>query len=62
VKRIRGDIAGGLYFSLRAAGATPQIATDYLKAISTRIDVGEVAPYDRFDFAVIKGVGGEPDS
>jgi murein DD-endopeptidase MepM/ murein hydrolase activator NlpD len=61
VQRIRGDIAGGLYFSLRAAGATPQIATDYLKAIQTHIDVGEVAPYDRFDFAVVKGAAGEPD-
>jgi murein DD-endopeptidase MepM/ murein hydrolase activator NlpD len=61
VKRIRGDIAGGLYFSLRAAGATPQIATDYLKAISTHIDVGEVAPYDRFDFAVARGSAGKPD-
>jgi len=61
VKRIRGDIAGGLYFSLRAAGATPQIATDYLKAISTRIDVGEGAPYDRFDFAVVQGSGGQSD-
>jgi len=61
VKRIRGDIAGGLYFSLRAAGATPQIAADYLKAIQTHVDVGEVAPYDRFDFAFVKGTGGEPD-
>lgn len=62
VKRVRGEIAGGLYFSLRAAGATPQIAADYLKAISTHIDVGEVAPYDRFDFAVVKGAAGQPDS
>ena len=61
VQRIRGDITGGLYFSLRAAGATPQIATDYLKAIQTHIDVGEVAPYDRFDFAVVKGSSGQPD-
>jgi murein DD-endopeptidase MepM/ murein hydrolase activator NlpD len=61
VKRVRGEIAGGLYFSLRAAGATPQIAADYLKAISTHIDVGEVAPYDRFDFAVVKGAAGQPD-
>ena len=61
VKRIRGDITSGLYFSLRAAGATPQIATDYLKAIQTHVDVGEVAPYDRFDFAVVKGAPGEPD-
>ncbi|HET6942672.1 MAG TPA: M23 family metallopeptidase [Sphingomicrobium sp.] len=62
VRRINGDVAGGLYWSLRGAGASPAIATDYLKAIATRIDVGEVAPYDRFDFAVIKGANGEPDT
>jgi len=61
VKRVRGEISGGLYFSLRAAGATPQIAADYLKAIATHIDVGDVAPYDRFDFAVVKGAVGQPD-
>lgn len=61
VKRISGDVTNGLYWSLRAAGASPQIAADYLKAIATRIDVGEVAPFDRFDFAVAKGVPGEPD-
>lgn len=62
VRRINGDVAGGLYFSLRAAGATPAIAADYLKAIATRIDVGEVAPFDRFDFAVVAGKNGEPDT
>ena len=61
MKRTAGDIAGGLYFSLRAAGATPQIASDYLKAIATYIDVGDVAPYDRFDFAFVKGGAGQPD-
>ena len=55
VRRIKGDVAGGLYFSLRGAGASPQIATDFIKAIATRIDVGEVAPFDRFDFAVRDG-------
>jgi hypothetical protein len=62
VRRINGDVAGGLYWSLRRAGASPAIAADYLKAISTRIDVGEVAPYDRFDFAVVEGINGEPDT
>lgn len=61
VQRINGDVAGGLYWSLRGAGASPAIAAEYLKAIATRIDVGEVAPFDRFDFAVAKGVGGDPD-
>jgi hypothetical protein len=55
VRRVSGDIAGGLYFSLRGAGASPQIATDFIKAIATSIDVGEVAPFDRFDFAVRDG-------
>ena len=61
VQRTNGDVAGGLYWSLRGAGASPAIAAEYLKAIATRIDVGEVAPFDRFDFAVAKGVGGDPD-
>ena len=61
VQRVGGDVAGGLYWSLRGAGASPTIAAEYLKAIATRIDVGEVAPFDRFDFAVAKGVGGDPD-
>jgi murein DD-endopeptidase MepM/ murein hydrolase activator NlpD len=61
VKRISGDVTEGLYWSLRAAGATPQIAADYLKALSTHMDVGEVAQFDRFDFAVRKGSPGEPD-
>jgi murein DD-endopeptidase MepM/ murein hydrolase activator NlpD len=61
VERIGGDVAGGLYWSLRGAGASPQIAADYLKAVATRIDVGEVAPFDRFDLAVVKGKAGEPD-
>ena len=55
VRRVSGDVSGGLYWSLRGAGASPQIAADYLKALSTRIDVGEVAPFDRFDFAVRDG-------
>lgn len=52
LKRVSGDVSGGLYWSLREAGASPQVATDYLKAIAGEIDVGEVAPYDRFDFVV----------
>ena len=60
VTRISGDVSGGLYFSLRAAGASPAVATEYLKAISTRLDVGEIAPFDRFDFAVVPGAAGQP--
>ena len=62
VRRISGDVAGGLYWSLRGAGASPTVATEYLKAISTRIDVGEVAPFDRFDLALKVGKPGDPDT
>ncbi|NUS99643.1 MAG: M23 family metallopeptidase [Sphingomonas sp.] len=61
VRRVSGDVANGLYWSLRGAGASPTLAAEYLKAVSTRIDVGEVAPFDRFDFAVLPGRDGEPD-
>lgn len=53
--RVQGAVTEGLYWSLRSAGVPPQIAADYLKALSTRIDVGaDVAPYDRFDLVVAR--------
>src|SRR5205823_7241578 len=42
----------GLYWSLRAAGASPQVAAQYLAALATEIDVGEVAPSDGFDLVL----------
>ena len=59
LKRVTGDVTDGLYWSLRGAGATQEIAAAYLQALATRIDVGEVAPYDRFDF-VVDGKSGTP--
>ena len=47
--RIRGRAGDGLYWALRAAGASSQAAASYLKALATQIDVGEFAPDDRFD-------------
>ena len=48
--RVSGQVADGLYWSIREAGVSPQIAADYLRAIAGRIDVGaDVAPFDRFD-------------
>ena len=38
--RIRGRVGDGLYWSLRAAGASPQVAAQYLSALATEIDVG----------------------
>jgi len=47
--RIRGRVGSGLYWSLRAAGASPAAAAQYLAALATQIEVGsEVASDDRF--------------
>jgi murein DD-endopeptidase MepM/ murein hydrolase activator NlpD len=50
--RIRGRVGDGLYWSLRAAGASPQVAAEYLAALATEIDVGEVAQNDGFDLVL----------
>jgi len=50
--RIRGRAGEGLYWSLRAAGASPQVAAQYLAALATEIDVGEVGPTDSFDLVL----------
>ena len=56
--RIRGRVGDGLYWSLRAAGASPQVAAQYLAALATEIDVGgDVAPGDGFD--MVLGNGGD---
>ena len=50
--RIRGRAGDGLYWSLRAAGASSQSAAAYLKALATQVDVGEIGPEDRFDLVL----------
>ena len=50
--RIRGRVGDGLYWSLRTAGASPQIAAEYLAALATEIDVGDVASNDGFDLVL----------
>ncbi|HEU4809394.1 MAG TPA: M23 family metallopeptidase [Sphingomicrobium sp.] len=56
--RVQGAVTEGLYWSLRDAGVSPQAAAAYLRALSTRIDVGsDVAPYDRFDLVMAKAPG-----
>jgi murein DD-endopeptidase MepM/ murein hydrolase activator NlpD len=50
--RIRGSVGDGLYWSLRAAGASPQVAAEYLAALATEIDVGGVGPGDSFDLVL----------
>jgi murein DD-endopeptidase MepM/ murein hydrolase activator NlpD len=56
--RIRGRVGDGLYWSLRAAGASPAVAAAYLAALATEIDVGgDVGPGDGFD--MVLGSGGQ---
>jgi murein DD-endopeptidase MepM/ murein hydrolase activator NlpD len=51
--RVRGRVGDGLYWSLRAAGVSPQSAAEYLAALATEIDVGgDVAPDDQFDLVI----------
>ena len=50
--RIQGRAGDGLYWSLRAAGASPQVAAEYLAALASEIDVGEVGPGDTFDLVL----------
>ena len=48
--RIVGRSGDGLYWSLRAAGASPELAAQYLAALAGEIDVGaDIMPGDRFD-------------
>ncbi|MFL6829192.1 MAG: hypothetical protein ACJ8D5_01055, partial [Sphingomicrobium sp.] len=50
--RIRGRAGDGLYWSLRASGASPQVAAQYLAALATEIDVGGVGAGDSFDLVL----------
>jgi murein DD-endopeptidase MepM/ murein hydrolase activator NlpD len=50
--RIRGRAGDGLYWSLRAAGVSPQVAAEYLSALATEIDVGAIGPSDSFDLVL----------
>jgi murein DD-endopeptidase MepM/ murein hydrolase activator NlpD len=51
--RVRGRAGSGIYWSLRAAGASPQAAAEYLRALVAEIDVGsEIGPDDQFDLVI----------
>ena len=57
--RIRGRVGQGLYWSLRSAGASPDIAAQYLSALATEIDVGwDILPGDAFDLVLGAGDNG----
>ena len=57
--RVSGDIPDGLYWALRGGGLSPALAAAYLRAIATRIDVGEVTPFDRFEYIIDSRSGGD---
>ena len=50
--RLRGQAGGGLYWALRAAGASPEVASDYLQAIGSTVDVGSIGPDARFELVL----------
>ena len=50
--RIRGRAGDELYWSLRAAGASPDVAAEYLSALATEIDGGDVSAGDSFDLVL----------
>jgi murein DD-endopeptidase MepM/ murein hydrolase activator NlpD len=50
--RITGRVADGLYWSLRAAGAAPDVAAQYLAALATEMDVGAVGANAGFDLVL----------
>lgn len=54
--RITGRAGEGLYWALRSAGATPDAAAQYLRALASEIDVGaDIMPGDRFDLILAGG-------
>jgi murein DD-endopeptidase MepM/ murein hydrolase activator NlpD len=50
--RITGRVGDGLYWSLRAAGATPEVAAQYLAALASEVDVGGVGTNAGFDLVL----------
>lgn len=48
--RISGRVGDGLYWALRAAGASAALTAEYLAALSSAVDVGgDIAPNHRFE-------------
>jgi murein DD-endopeptidase MepM/ murein hydrolase activator NlpD len=47
--RLAGAIGPSIYGAERQAGAPPSLAADYIRTIARRVDMSEIAPFDRFD-------------
>jgi len=51
--RLRGTVGPGLWRSARAAGASPQVVEQLLRALSSRLSLGrDVGSADRFDLVI----------
>ena len=50
--RIRGTVGSSLYRSARAAGAPAPAVQEYLRTLSSRVDVDSIASSDTFDFVI----------
>ena len=47
--RLTGMVGDSLYRSIRAAGATPSVVADYIRAVAPQVDIGEISALDRYD-------------
>ncbi len=47
--RLTGMVGDSLYRSIRAAGATPSVVADYIRAVAQHVDIGEIAALDRYE-------------
>ena len=50
--RIQGRVGPSLYRSARAAGAPARAVEDFIRAMSTRLDIARIDPGNRFDMIV----------
>ncbi|MBA3578066.1 MAG: M23 family metallopeptidase [Sphingomonas sp.] len=51
-RRFKGAAGSDLFWSLRASGVPAEAANEFLEAMSSRINVRQVAPDDRFDLVI----------
>ncbi len=47
--RLTGVVGDSLYRSIRAAGATPAVVADYIRAVAPHVDIGDISVLDRYD-------------
>lgn len=60
--RLQGRIGSSLYQTLRTAGLPASAVADFIRAVATRIDIGDVAAGDRYDLVVEHRTAGGGES